>query len=156
MLSNVVEHTNDGLKETARKIPTMNVNLNVKPEELRRDEYLKDKLTTPELKGFIKMEEIRGSEGLNTYKEERYHRDATPFSVIILTMIAAVIATRKVRGGSGLLLAVGLVMAAVFVIMDKFSVTFATKGNFSPMLAAWMPNIIFSFVASWLYWKAPK
>src|SRR5947208_1705473 len=53
-----------------------------------------------------------------------------------------------------LLLAVGLVMAAVFVIMDKFSVTFATKGNFSPMLAAWMPNIIFSFVAGWLYWKA--
>ena len=47
-------------------------------------------------------------------------------------------------------------MAAIFVIMDKFSVTFATKGNFSPMLAAWMPNIIFSFVALWLYWKAPK
>jgi len=156
MLMNVIEHTNEGLKETARKIPEMNVNLNVKPEELRRDEYLKDKFTTPELKRFIKMEEIRGSEGLNTYKEERYHRDATPFSVIILTMIAAVIATRKVRGGSGLLLAVGLVMAAVFVIMDKFSVTFATKGNFSPMLAAWMPNIIFSFVACWLYWKAPK
>jgi lipopolysaccharide export system permease protein len=156
MLMNVVEHTNEGLKETARKIPNMNINLNVKPEELRRDEYLKDKFTTPELKRFIKMEEIRGSEGLNTYKEERYHRDATPFSVIILTMIAAVIATRKVRGGSGLLLAVGLVMAAVFVIMDKFSVTFATKGNFSPMLAAWMPNIIFSFVAAWLYWKAPK
>jgi lipopolysaccharide export system permease protein len=134
----------------------MHVNLNVKPEELRRDEYLKDKLITPELKRFIRMEEIRGSEGLNTYKEERYHRDATPFSVIILTMIGAVIATRRVRGGSGLLLAIGLVMAAVFVIMDKFSITFATKGNFSPMLAAWMPNIIFSFVAGWLYWKAPK
>jgi lipopolysaccharide export system permease protein len=156
LLSNVVEHTNDGLKETARLIPSMYVNLNVKPEELRRDEYLKDKFTTPELKRFIQMEEIRGSEGLSTYKEERYHRDASPFSVIILTMIAAVIATRKVRGGSGLLLAVGLVMAAIFVIMDKFSMTFATKGNFSPMLAAWMPNIIFTFVAAWLYWKAPK
>ncbi len=102
------------------------------------------------------MEEIRGTEGLNTYKEERYHRDASPFSVIILTMIGAVIATRKVRGGSGLHLAIGLVMAAVFVIMDKFSVTFATKGNFSPMLAAWMPNIIFGVLAVWLYWRAPK
>jgi lipopolysaccharide export system permease protein len=156
MLTNAVEHTNEGLKETARLIPSMHVNLNVKPEELRRDEYLKDKFTTPELKRFIRMEEIRGSEGLNTYKEERYHRDATPFSVIILTMMGAVIATRKVRGGSGLLIAVGLVMAAVFEIMDKFSITFATKGNFSPMLAAWMPNIIFTFVTGWLYWKAPK
>jgi lipopolysaccharide export system permease protein len=155
-LTNVIEHTNDGLKETARLIPSMRINLNVKPEELRRDEYLKDKFTTPELKRFINMEEIRGAEGLNTYKEERYHRDATPFSVIILTMMGAVIATRKARGGSGLLLAIGLVMAALFVIMDKFSVTFATKGNFSPMLAAWIPNIIFSFVALLLYWKAPK
>ena len=156
LLTNAVEHTNDGLKETARLVPSMHINLNVKPEELRRDEYLKDKFTTPELKRFIRMEEIRGSEGLNTYKEERYHRDATPFSVVILTMMGAVISTRKVRGGSGLLLAIGLVMAALFVIMDKFSITFATKGNFSPMLAAWMPNIIFSIVAFWLYWKAPK
>jgi lipopolysaccharide export system permease protein len=156
LLTNAVEHYNEGLKESARLIPSMHVNLNVKPEELRRDEYLKDKYTTPELKRYIRMEEIRGSEGLNTYKEERYHRDATPFSVIILTMIGAVIATRKVRGGSGVLLAIGLVMAALFVIMDKFSITFATKGNFSPMLAAWTPNIIFSFVAAWLYWKAPK
>jgi lipopolysaccharide export system permease protein len=156
VLTNAVEHYNDGLKESGRIIPSMHINLNVKPEELRRDEYLKDKFTTPELKRFIRMEEIRGSEGLNTYKEERYHRDASPFSVIILTMIGAVISTRKVRGGSGLLLAIGLVLAALFVIMDKFSITFATKGNFSPMLAAWMPNIIFSFVAGWLYWKAPK
>ena len=156
LLTNVVEHTNDGLKETSRLIPNLNINLNVRPEELKRDEYLKDKYTTPELKRFIKMEEIRGSEDLNTYKEERYHRDAEPFSVIILTMFGAVIAIRKVRGGSGVLIAIGLVLAALFVIMDKFSVTFATKGNFSPMLAAWMPNIIFSCVAGWLYWKAPK
>jgi len=156
ILVNAVEHTNNGLIETARIIPQMNINLNVRPEELKRDEYLKDKYTTPQLKEFIKKEEIRGSEGLNTYKEERYHRDATPFSVVILTMMGAVIATRRVRGGSGVLLAIGLVLAAIFVIMDKFSVTFATKGNFSPMLAAWMPNIIFSFIAGWLYWKAPK
>jgi len=156
LLTNAVEHTNEGLKETAKLIPSLNMNLNFKPEELRRDEYQKNKFTTPELKRFIQMEEIRGSEGLNTYKEERYHRDASPFSVIILTMIGAVISTRKVRGGSGLLLALGLVMAALFVIMDKFSVTFATKGNFSPLLAAWMPNFIFSFVAVYLYWKAPK
>jgi lipopolysaccharide export system permease protein len=155
-LTNVTEHTIDGLKETARLIPSMHINLNVKPEELRRDDYLKNKFTTPDLKRFIRMEEIRGSEGLSTYKEERYHRDASPFSVMILTMMGAVISTRKVRGGSGLLLAIGLVTAALFVIMDKFSMTFATKGNFSPMLAAWMPNIIFSFVAAWLYWRAPK
>src|SRR5262249_42461764 len=102
------------------------------------------------------MEEIRGSEGLNTYKVERFHRDATPFSVVIMTLIGAVISTRKIRGGSGLHLAIGLVMASVFVVMDKFSVTFSIKGNFSPLLSAWVPNIIFSVLAIWLYRRAPK
>jgi lipopolysaccharide export system permease protein len=155
-LYNAIEHTFNGLKETVRKIDTMSINLNVKPAELRRDDYLKDKLTTPELKQFIHMEEIRGTEGLNTFKVENYHRDATPFSVIIMTFIGAVIASRKIRGGSGLHLAVGIVMAATFVVMDKFSVTFSVKGDLPPILAAWLPNIIFSGIACWLYYRAPK
>jgi len=155
-LDNIVERNMDGLKESVKKIQTMSLNLNVKPGEMRRDDYLKDKLTTPELKEFIRMEGIRGSEGLNTYKVELYHRDAEPFSIIIMTLIGAVIATRKIRGGSGLHLAIGLVMASLFVVMDKFSATFSIKGNFSPILAAWLPNILFSGVAVWLYIRAPK
>jgi lipopolysaccharide export system permease protein len=87
---------------------------------------------------------------------ELYHRDATPFSVVIMTLIGAVISTRKVRGGSGLHLAIGLVMASLFVVMDKFAATFSVKGNFSPILAAWLPNLIFGAVAIWLYRRTPK
>jgi lipopolysaccharide export system permease protein len=155
-LTNVIQRTIEGVKETVKKMDSLHINLNVQPKELRRDEYLKDKLTTPELNQFIHMEEVRGTEGLNTFKVERYHRDATPFSVIIMTLIGAIIASRKIRGGSGLHLAVGIVMAAIFVVMDKFAVTFSTKGSFPPMLAAWLPNIIFSGVACWLYIKTPK
>ncbi len=155
-LTDAIERKIDGLHEAVRKISDTNLNLNVKPAELKRDEYLKDKLTTEELKQFIHMEEVRGVEGLNIYKVELYHRDATPFSVIILTMIGAIIASQKIRGGSGLHLALGIVMAAVFVIMDKFAVTFSTKGNLSPIIAAWVPNIIFMGVALWLYNRTPK
>jgi len=155
-ISDAVERKINGLQESIRKVKDTNLNLNVMPRELRRDEYLKDKLTTPELKQFLKLEEIRGSEGLNIYKVEMYHRDATPFSVIILTMIGAIVASQKIRGGSGIHLAFGIVMASVFVIMDKFSITFSTKGNLSPMLAAWFPNIIFVFVALWLYKRTQK
>ncbi|HZE85360.1 MAG TPA: LptF/LptG family permease [Puia sp.] len=155
-LLNIVEHNFDGLKETAKKMDSMQINLNVQPRELRRDDYLKDKLTTKELKQFIHMEEVRGSEGLNTFKVELFHRDATPFSVIIMTLIGAIVSSRKVRGGSGLHLAIGIVTAALFVVMDKFSVTFSTKGDFPPMLAAWLPNIIFSVVALILYFRTPK
>ncbi len=155
-INEAIERKINGLKETVRRVPDSNINLNVKPTELKRDEYLKDKLTTAELKQFIHMEEIRGVEGLNIYKVELYHRDATPFSVIILTMIGAIIASQKVRGGSGLHLALGIVMAATFVIMDKFAVTFSTKGHLLPLIAAWVPNIIFIGVALWLYNRTPK
>jgi len=155
-LSGIVQRNIDGLKETVEKKDSMHVNLNVEPRELRRDDYLKDKLTTPELHQFIHMEEIRGAEGLNTFKVELYHRDATPFSVIIMALIGAIISTRKIRGGSGVHLAVGIVMASTFVVMDKFSVTFSTKGNFPPMLAAWLPNIIYSGLAYGLYVRTPK
>ncbi len=155
-LSDAIERKINGLSETVRKINDTNINLNVKPAELKRDEYLKDKLTTAELKNFIHMEEVRGVEGLNIYKVENYHRDATPFSVIILTMIGAIIASQKIRGGSGLHLALGIIMAAFFVIMDKFAVTFSTKGHLSPVIAAWLPNIIFTIVALWLYKRTPK
>jgi lipopolysaccharide export system permease protein len=155
-LTGVIIRTIDGVHETLKKQDSMHVNLNVQPRELRRDDYLKDKLTTPELHQFIHMEELRGSEGLNTFKVELYHRDATPFSVIIMAIIGAIISSRKIRGGSGVHLAVGIVMAAIFVVMDKFAVTFSTKGNMPPMLAAWLPNIIFTCVAGILYVKTPK
>ena len=155
-LENAFERKINGLHEEIRQIPAMHVNLKVKPNELRKDEYLKDKLITPELDQFIRMEELRGAEGLNTLKVERYRRDATPFSVIILTIIGVAVAARKTRGGSGLPLAFGIVTAALFVVMDKFSTVFSTKGELNPMLAAWFPNIIFACVAFFMYRNSQK
>jgi lipopolysaccharide export system permease protein len=155
-LENVIERKINGLHETVKEIPSLNINLNVYPKDLRKDEYLKDKLITPELKEFIHMEELRGAEGLNTLKVERYRRDATPVSVIILTIIGVSVAAPKTRGGSGLPLAFGIVTASFFVVMDKFSTVFSTKGNLHPLLAAWIPNIIFGLVALWMYKRAPK
>ncbi|MEJ7737492.1 MAG: LptF/LptG family permease [Chitinophagaceae bacterium] len=155
-VENAIERKVNGLHEEIRQIPSMHVNLNVKPSELRKDEYLKDKLITPELRQFIRMEELRGAEGLNTLKVERYRRDATPVAVIILTIIGVAVASPKTRGGSGLPLAFGIVTASLFVVMDKFSTVFSTKGNLHPLLAAWLPNIIFGCLALYMYRRAPK
>jgi lipopolysaccharide export system permease protein len=155
-LRNVVERIVDSIGEREKRYDTMNLNISLKPEELRKDAYLKDKLTTPELVAFIRQEELRGTEGLNTYKVERYRRTATPATVLLLTLIGVVIASRRTRGGSGMHMALGITIAALFIISDRFSTVFATKGNFHPLIAAWLPNIVFAFVAYWLYRKTPK
>jgi len=130
--------------------------MSLKPEELRKDEYLKDKLNTPELAAFIRREEVRGREGLSTLKVEKYRRTATPATVLLLTLIGVIIASRKNRGGSGMHLALGIIIASLFIISDRFSTVFATKSNFHPLLAAWLPNIVFSAVAYWMYRRTPK
>ena len=155
-LHNVIERKVDSLGERVRQIDTMSLQLGLQPDELRKDEYLKDKLTTPQLNRYIRQEEARGTEGLSAYKVEAYRRTATPFTVFLLTMIGVVIASRKTRGGSGLHLALGFVIAALFIVSDRFSTVFATKGSFPPLLAAWLPNIVFTLVAFYLYRKAPK
>jgi lipopolysaccharide export system permease protein len=155
-LVNAAERTITGMKEEVKNYAQLNINLNLQPRDLKEDEYLKDKLTTKELNYFIKMEELRGSEGLNALKVERYRRTATAFTVLLLTIIGAVVSSRKTRGGSGLHLATGIVIAVLFIILDRFSTVFSIKGNFPPLLAAWLPNIIFGSVAFWLYKRAPK
>lgn len=135
---------------------TKTMNFTFKPYDLSRDKYTKDKLTSPELDRFIRLEELRGSEGLNELKVERYRRDATCITVLLLTLIGAIVAGRKVRGGSGVHLAVGFMIAALFIITDRFSTIFSTKGDLPPLIAAWIPNLIFVFVVVYLYRTAPK
>lgn len=155
-LQNVTERIIDSMHEDVIRHNEMNLDLNIQPGDLKTDKYLKDKLSTAELKRFIRMEELRGTEGLNTYKVELYRRSATPAAVLLLTMIGAIIASRKTRGGSGLHIALGIVIAAFFVLSDRFSTVFSTNASLPPLLAAWLPNILFSLVAFVLYRKAPK
>jgi len=129
---------------------------NFKPFDLSHDEYAKDKLTTLELHQFVELEKLRGSEGLSALEIEQYKRFATPLAVIILTIIGAVIASRKVRGGSGAHIALGIVLAVTFILMDRFSTIFSTKGSLPPYIAAWIPDVVFTVIAVYIYRKAPK
>lgn len=155
-LDNVVERELTGITEKLKRSPTKIMAYDFKPVDLRNDEYLKDQMPTPLLNQYIKKERIRGAEGLNTLLVERYNRDAIPASVLILTIIGAVLASRKVRGGSGLHLALGVIISVMYILFSRFSIVFATKGSFTPFLAAWAPNIMFGILAFYLYKKAPK
>lgn len=155
-LSNVLERHVDSLTERVVKNSNLLMNYNFRPLDLRKDEYLKDQMPTRELDDFIKREKMRHSEGLSDLLVERYNRDAIPVSVFILTIIGASLASRKLRGGSGAHLALGVIISVSYILFSRFSVVFATKGNFSPFMAAWLPNILFGLLAFYIYKKAPK
>lgn len=154
-LTNVMEHTFDSLNETVKLTPLIDTLFNFKPDDLSADEYTKDKMSTPALNKFIVGEKQRGNE-TNELEVESYRRDATPFAVLLLALMGAIVGSRKVRGGSGAHLAIGFVTAALFILLDRFSTIFSTKGDFPPLLAAWTPNIVFILVTIYLYKRAPK
>ena len=155
-LDRVIERDINGIYETLKQTPTMQMQYNFKPRDLQRDEYMKDKLTTADLNDFIQLEKLRGAEDVNTLMLEKSTRNAGPPSVLILTIIGAVIASKKIRGGSGIHLAMGIVISVLYILVGRFASVFAMKGNFDPVVAAWIPNVIFSILAYYLYRKAPK
>ena len=155
-MDNAIERKINGLKEEVKMLPVYYIKLGYKPLDLSTDDHLKDKLKTPRLTKYIAQEVLRGSETVSALKFERYRRDAYAVSVIVMTMIAAILASRKVRGGSGLHLAMAFIIGVTFIVFDKFAMVFSTKGNFPPMIAAWLPCLLFAVLAFWLYKKAPK
>jgi len=108
-----------------------------------------------ELKDFISQQRLRGVSALEQYEVERHRRASVPFSVFILTIIGASLASRKVRGGIGLHIGSGIALSFTFLMFLQVSKVFALSGAVSPLVSMWIPNIIFSIVAFFIYrWAA--
>lgn len=148
--------TNDSLNETLTEMAEMEKKFPFTPQDLDEDEAIKDALTTPQLNKYIAREKLRGRETLSFFYVEKYRRTAQPFAGLILTVIGVCIASRKVRGGSGLHLALGIIISAMYIMAMQLTNTFATKSGLDPLLAVWIPNIIFGVLATYLFVRQVK
>ncbi|MPN34457.1 hypothetical protein SDC9_181950 [bioreactor metagenome] len=93
---------------------------------------------------------------IQSFQIEYHSRIASVFSAFILTIIGASLSARKVKGGMGLNIGIGLVLSMGYILFMTVSSTFAVKGSMSPFVAAWIPNIIFLLIAMYLYKRAPN
>lgn len=109
-----------------------------------------------ELDAFIAKQEKTGSEEIPVYLIEKHKRWASPFAIFILTVIGVSVSSKKSRGGIGLNLAFGLGICFLYIFSMQMTTVAALNVGFTPMWAVWLPNIIFSFVAYFLYIKSPK
>jgi len=120
--------------------------------------YTNDKqmMTSAELVRFINYEKERGLGASRIMRSEYHRRWAEPFTIVILTIIGASIASRKLRGGMGLNLALGAWIGAMFVLLSKFALTFSTNLHLNPVLSMWLPNIFFGLLAVYLLSRAQQ
>ena len=109
-----------------------------------------------ELRTHIANMKSKGSEGVNAYEVEMHQRMSSPAAVLVLTLIGAALSSRKVRGGIGMHLGIGIAIAFSYILFMQISKSFAISGDLSPFLAAWIPNLIFLAIGAYLLKRAPK
>ena len=124
--------------------------------DLTPPKYVAETLNINELSDFIKREEARGSSNINRYKVVQYKKWSLPVSVYILTIIAVAVSSIKRRGGMGVNLAFGIVIAMIYVFFDKVFGVMAEQSDFSPVIAVWFPNFIFGILALYLLFNAKR
>ena len=130
--------------------------INLSPKDLAKNKSLVETMGMKKLNEYIKEEEIRGTSQIIYHKIEKHKRIANPFSTIILTIVAVAIGSRRIRGGAGIQLSIGLLLSFGYILFMQISTTFATNSNLLPIVAVWIPNLLFTLVALLLVKYAPK
>jgi len=135
---------------------SIDTSLNLSPHDFTKRLSLVETMNMFELNDYITDEELKGSEQIVYHKIEKHKRIAFPFASIILTLIAVAIASRKTRGGIGIHLGIGILIAFTYILFMQVSTTFATNSNLAPALAVWIPNLCYMVLAGLLLYRATK
>ena len=136
-----------GLREYITNSAKKDTVIMMEPTDLVYSKGQQETFTSPELKEYISKQINRGSSNIAQYQVEYHKRIATSFASFILTTIGLSLSSRKRKGGMGLYLGIGLALSFSYIMLQTISSTFAINANASPMLAAWIPNMIFSVIA---------
>jgi lipopolysaccharide export system permease protein len=137
------------------KIPVLDTTLSLNPSDFENQHLMHERMTNPELNRHIATLTLRGADDVETYKVEKYLRFTYPFSIVILTLIGVILSARKSREGSGVKIALGFALAFVYIVFHIVSRTIAQAGEMDPLLACWMPNLLFMTIGALLYRYVP-
>ena len=146
----------DGMREQVREGTRLDTTLTIVPSDFLISPNDCETMTSPELRTYISRQKKRGIGNIQTFEIEYHKRFATIMAAFILTAIGASLSSRKVKGGMGLNIGIGTGLSFSYILFMTVSSTFAINGYVSPMVAAWIPNLVYTLVAIYLYRKAPR
>lgn len=146
----------NGMRETIIKGDKLDSIIKMEPQDFLIMKGQQQTMTSSELDEYITKQKQRGFANIKEFEIEYHQRIAMSFAAFILTVIGVSLSARKVKGGMGLYLGIGLALSFSYILFQTVSATFAVNGNTPPIVAVWIPNILYTFIAIFLYRKAPK
>lgn len=148
--------TLNGMRETITQGERLDTTIIMEPSDFFYIRGQQETMTLPELSSFIDRQHLRGAAGISTFEVEYHKRFAMPFAAFILTLIGVSLSSEKRKGGMGTSIGIGLALTFTYILFQTISSTFAINAGWPPMLSVWIPNILYAFIAFYLYKKSPQ
>ncbi len=141
-------------REYIRRGSVLDTTIPFEPRDflIAKDDH--EKMTTPALSTYIERQRGRGVANIQSFEVEYHRRYAMCAAAFILTIIGMSLSSRKVKGGIGLNIGIGLVLSFSYILFMAITQSFAYSGLTSPLIAMWIPNIIYTIIAIILYRRA--
>lgn len=146
----------NGLKETVKRGTRLDTLIPIEPRDFLISKNDQEMLTSPELRAYINRQKERGVANIKSFEIENERRYAMTAAAFILTIIGMSLSSRKVKGGMGINIGIGIVLSFSYILFMTVTSSFAISGLTSPMVAMWIPNAIYALVALVLYIKAAR
>lgn len=145
-----------GMREKISSGDRLDTLIRMEPQDFLITKGQQQTLTTPELSAYIERQKARGFANIKEFQVEYWQRGASSFAAFILTAIGLCLSAKKRKNGMGISLGIGLALSVTYILFQTISSTFAINANVPPIIAAWIPNIVFTFIAIYCYKFAPK
>ncbi len=155
-LENYTERQFDGMREHLVQGQAKDTIIPVLPEELFYTAEHAQQMTNPELYSYIQKLRERGAGNVKAFETEWYTRFAGPLGAFIMTLLGVTLSSKKVRGGMGKNLGIGITLTALYILFSTVSTTFSVSGVMSPFMSVWLPNIVFLIIAFVLYLRVRR
>ena len=154
VLKDYTIRTFDNLRESITHGNQRDTILNMEPKDFLISNNDQEVLTSPQLREYIDRQKDRGIANIKNFEIEYHKRFAMTAAAFILTVIGMTLSSKKVKGGMGVNIGIGLVLSFSYILFTTITSTFAISGYTSPMIAMWIPNIVYTIIAIYLYRRA--
>ncbi|MGN1261130.1 MAG: LptF/LptG family permease [Alloprevotella sp.] len=145
-----------GMREEITSGAKLDTIIMMEPSDFFYVQNQQETMTLPQLKEFIERQSRRGASGVSAFEVEYHKRFASPFAAFILTIIGAALSSQRRKGGMGTSIGIGLALSFSYILFQTVTATFATNAGWPPMLAVWLPNLLFALIAFVLYRRTPQ
>ena len=156
VLSDYMTRDFDGMKETITRGSRLDTIIPFEPRDFMIAVNDQETLTTPQLTEYIRKQKERGVANIKAFEIEKEKRIASTAAAFILTLIGMSLSSRKVKGGMGINIGIGLVLSFSYILFSTVTSSFAISGLTTPFVAMEIPNVIYLLIGIFLYYRASK